>query len=220
MDNKIHLHQKPFVSFSQNKTLEKFIADTLSSLREVIEITANAFYQETEHDQEVMGFDKMFGGIERTWVGIFNNAVVRTDATIATLQEFKVFSDEKEEGRCDFLFQVNKDNQIFNVYTEAKQAIHDSMSNLTAQNDYTTAFKQLNTYYEQEKKWCKCPNFQMVIRFEFINKSEELKLVQDAANNWDFSQDDGTNFLSLYYYKKRGVLVYGKIIFKEVDAKS
>lgn len=78
-----------------------------------------AYYSYQVKNDEIAA-DNIFRIIERTWVGVLNNALIRVDPEITTLQEHSVWSDEKNIGRCDLLFRHCYNGKKDDFFTEAK----------------------------------------------------------------------------------------------------
>lgn len=72
-----------------------------------------AFYTYDFPEDESKAIDNLFKIIERTWLGIFNNALIRTNPEITTLQEFAAYNDNGLYGRCDLLFRYADREKLF-----------------------------------------------------------------------------------------------------------
>jgi hypothetical protein len=173
---------------------------------------SQAFYQYKIPDHELTGVDNLFAIIERTWVGVFNNALVR-NSEIAVMQEFSVWNSEKHIGRCDLLFRFKDENEEVDIFAEAK--CHEFSNDLGKfKNDefYQKILDQAYKYYKEEQQYYEKEVRLMAIVFEPIKNNERLERAKNIMDNWNNNIDPETDFLTLYYGNTRGVFVYGKII--------
>ena len=117
--------EKPFQILHLNSKVlpwgfDRFIERVLIEVDSEIRRTAKSFYDYSpeEFKETNKGVDKIFSSIERTWVGIFNNALIKSDDSVTTLQEFAVWSNVRQEGRCDMLFEWNTCHFIVEAKSE------------------------------------------------------------------------------------------------------
>lgn len=189
-----------------------FIIRILAELRTEMNRVSQAFYQTRVTGQELFGVDNLFSVIERTWVGIFNNALVR-NSDIAVMQEFSVWSDEKNIGRCDLLFRFNDGNEEIDIVAEAK--CYEFFNNWDKFNNaefYKRILDQAYRYYKEERNYYEKKVKLMAIVFEWIRNNDRLEAAKKLMDEFQHRNDPETDFLSLYYGNSRGVFVYGKIL--------
>src|SRR5688572_10509304 len=99
--------QAPIVYVNPNLTppgFGEFLRKVFHSLGNEIQLVINTFYQyDPKPKYNALGSDDVFTVIERTWLGLFNNAIIRAFPKSVTMQEFNVWDERKAIGRCDFL---------------------------------------------------------------------------------------------------------------------
>lgn len=184
----------------------------------------SAYYSYNFPEDDSAGIDNVFRNIERTWVGIFNNALLRVNPGIATLQEFSVWSSEKNIGRCDLLFRHSHDGKKDDFVTEAKVwEFTDNWKYPTPREFYSGILGQAYIYYNTERKYYdsyKTDVWLLAFLAEWIRDKEKLEKAKNIMNDWKQETDHETDFLSLYMGECRGAFVYGKIIsVKEYEEK-
>jgi hypothetical protein len=159
---------------------------------------------------------EMFSLIERTYIGILNNAIVRLyDDRVTTLQEFSVWDTEKIVGRADFLVKMNfKDHKTYFLFEgKHREFIGKIYSGSNLENDYNDFIFQALKYYNAEKKYYEEPVFIVAIIFEWIRNQHRL----DQVLNWPDEDDGLTDFyMLLRSYNvandNSGLMVYGKVV--------
>jgi hypothetical protein len=205
-------HPNIFINEKLQSSFISFLTKTLKNFRDEMNCISQAFYQYKVPNQEHFGVDNLFASIERTWVGMFNNALVR-NSDIAVLQEFAVWNSERNIGRCDLLFRFNEENEDVDIVTEAK--CYEFFNNWNMRKDtgfYKRILDQAYKYYIEEKIYYEKDVKLMAIVFEWIRNSEYLQIAKNIMTGWEYNNDPETDFLTLYYGNTRGVFVYGKII--------
>jgi len=189
-----------------------YLKEVFQKVVDEINKIALAFYTVSPEKEEIIYADKIFSSIERTWVGIFNNALIKADESVTTLQEFAVWSDKGHEGRCDLLFEWNKNHFL----VEAKnREFNQNWPLLTHESTFTFVLDQAQGYYRAEKSYYPPNTFVIALIFEWvrswdielINKKLDLYL-KDLPKRTDNSASD---FAVHICGEKRGILIYGKI---------
>jgi hypothetical protein len=205
-------HPKIYVNPKLANSFGTFISKVVIDLRAEMSRISQAFYQYKILDGELVGVDNLFSVIERTWIGIFNNALVR-NSEIAVMQEFNVWNSEKNIGRCDLLFRFKDENEEADIVVEAKsREFFNNLSRLGNVEFYKEILGQAYKYYKEEHNYYTKEVRLMAIIFEWIRNNERLEAAKSVMNNWGDKSDPETDFLTLYYGNTRGVFIYGKII--------
>lgn len=205
-------HPNVYISQKLPNGFAVFLHKMLIDLRAEMNRISRAFYQYKVQGQEYFGVDNLFSIIERTWVGVFNNALVR-NSDIAVLQEFNVWNSERNIGRCDLLFRFEDENEEVDIVTEAKCCeFFNDWNNFNNGEFYRRILDQAYRYYKEERKYYGKEVRLMAIVFEWIRDTDRLEAAKTIMNDWKEEKDPETDFLSLYYGDKRGVFVYGKIV--------
>ena len=187
---------------------QKFISQLSVGLCKEINLILKAFYQ---YDDK--GIDDLFTIIERTWVGILNNSLIRTDHETVTLQEFRVSNGEKIVGRCDLLFRMNMEQKNIDSIVETKcYEFKDNWKSCNFEAFYDKILTQNYNYYNAEINYYQPDIYFMVIVFEWIRSADKLEKAKNMMDEWDQNTEPTTDFLTLYMATNRGVFVYGKII--------
>ena len=159
----------------------------------------------------------MFSLIERTYIGLLNNAIVRYyNEKVTTLQEFSVWNKNKLVGRADLLVRIKFDNEIVYILFEGKQREFDGKEYVSSQLEifFETFETQARKYYDAEKEDYNEQVFIVPIVFEWIRTQKKLTQVL----NWETDRDDGhTDFYAVYHSNcqtedNSGLMVYGKVI--------
>jgi len=204
-------HPNVYISQKLPNGFAVFLHKMLIDLRAEMNRISRAFYQYKVQGQEYYGVDNLFSIIERTWLGVFNNALVR-NADITVLQEFNVWNSERNIGRCDLLFRFEDENEEVDIFVEAKFEEFIYSNNFNRAGFYKKILDQAYKYYKAERKYYEKEVRLMAIVFELISNADRLEAAKTIMNDWKEGKDPETDFLSLYYGDKRGVFVYGKIV--------
>ena len=169
-------------------------------------LITNAFYNTPKTE------DGVFTLIERSWIGILSDSIKRADKEAVSLQEFNVWSDISNIGRCDFLFQ----SQANTYLVEAKTNDHNPNWNLLAfSNTFPMILNQAQTYFNAEEKYYrKDQTYIIAIVFERIAtvESELISKVKNQVEKLKTGQDIHCDFYAFYQGTKKGVNIYGRII--------
>ncbi len=205
-------HDKVHINEDVNGAMRTFLGTLLTGIKEEIDIVSNAFYNYDDQPNALKGVDNLFAIIERTWMGIFNNAIVRKFPDVATLQEFNVWNSERNTGRCDFLFCMKDDDGYFDIVTEAKmREFKNDWKQVERERDFEKIISQAYAYYKEEEIYYKKPVKLMALVFEWV-REERIEAAKGIMDNIDREIAKDFDFLSLYYGDRRGVFIYGKII--------
>ena len=203
--------------FLKEQFFGEFIKETLKKTETELNKIFKTFYS---YDQQQMGdtnrgIDNLFRIIERTWVGIFNNALLKVDSTITTLQEFSVWNSERNIGRCDLLFRYEKDGKKADFITEAKLSeFKANWKKEGVKGFYLSRLKQAYDYFEPEKKYYESYQtdiWLMVIIVEWM-REKMVPVALSIMDNWKQEDDPESDFLTLYNGGTSGAFIYGKLM--------
>jgi hypothetical protein len=192
------------------------IANTLKGITGELNKIYRAFYSYQLKEDSSKGIDNLFRIIERTWVGILNNSLLLENPSITTLQEFSVWSSERNIGRCDLLFRYEHEGQKSDFVTEAKlYEFTDNWKNDTAKGFYLGILNRAYDYYSTEKKYYdtyESDIWLMAFVAEWIRGKERLTRAETIMSEWNENTDSETDFLTLYQGELSGAFVYGKLM--------
>lgn len=202
----IQLHQKTHIDLMKlNSKAGPLFEYLFPALEDEMRIVSKRFYQYEGNHPE----DDLFHLIERSWVGILNNALVRGGKDVVTLQEFTVWDSKgKSAGRCDLLFSWGD----LDVMVEAKSAEFKPKSwRKPSKGFYNKTFSKLSdVYFGSEAQYYNRTTFGIVLYFEWIRETGDLlNQAEQVMNVWDPLTDPDTHFLALYKGHRRGLFVYG-----------
>lgn len=164
----------------------------------------------------------LFSLIERTYIGLLNNAIVRHYGNRATtLQEFSVWENQKIVGRADLLVKIRFDKSSAYFLFEGKQREFDGKEYVS--NELKTFFdafeNQARKYYDAEKDDYDEQVYIVPIVFEWIRTQKKLTQVLDWERDKD---DDHTDFYMVLHSNcegenNSGLMVYGKVVKANED---
>ncbi len=145
--------------------------------------------------------------IERSYVGLFNNAVIRSFPEDSVLQEYSVHVDGRKYIRGDYLVK----HQSTNILFEAKQRPFDGKTYEPADTKiFLDAFiKQGMEYYNAEQHNYNGSTFVSSLVFEWVRYPKHLELVN--TKSWNEDDDGITDFYCLYHTDIAGLMVYGNL---------
>lgn len=151
--------------------------------------------------------------IERSWLGIFNNAVIKAYPSTATLQEFSVWNkDSKCIGRCDYLFRWENGGKKYDVITEVKQYESDGKWKYSqSEAFYQKIIEQARNYYEVESSHYPNEVLFLGLIFEWIGNDTQLKSLKPLLSSYPKTEDPFTDFIQLIHTERAGVVVYGNV---------
>lgn len=201
---------KTFIKPIQPESFNEFISLVMQSFTKELNLISKSFYNYETSPDGVKGYDNVFKIIERTWVGIFQSALIKSDSNIVCMQEFNVLNGERVFGRCDFLFDWNngESNQII---TEAKcyEFINDWQRSLN-QTFFNRLLNQAYGYYDNEKEYYKQNTWLLALVFEWVRDSSKLDNAKSIMDTWNCANET-PDFISLITGEQRGVFIYGQI---------
>ena len=191
------------------------IRNVLGKIKKELNKIVSAYYTYNVNTNEISA-DNIFRIIERTWVGVLNNALTMVDPEIATLQEFSVWSDERNIGRCDLSFRHYHEGEKDDFVTEAKVwECTNNWETPTPPEFYRGILGQAYNYYSTEKKYYddyRSNVWLFAFVIEWIRNKTMLDAAKEIMSKWDPEKDPDTDFLTLYIGTERGAFVYGKIV--------
>jgi hypothetical protein len=212
LSSQVKLFEKTHINENLSPQIKNFLDKLYLQLQKEIQKVCDAFFARDVSGNEIKGANKVFSAIERTWVGILNNAIIRLHENNTTLQEFAVWSDKALTGRCDMLFRILENENYYDVFVESKSyEYNDNWSVIEYKSHFKSILWQAYNYYEAEKEYYSADKtYLMAIIFQWVRKEDWLKKsIQKLQNIADLSEVD---FIALYHADIRGVFVYGKII--------
>lgn len=187
--------------------LKKFFEKTLLAFSTELQLLADQWYNYSEDGKN--GVDEVFALIERSYVGLFNNAVVKSFPQDSVLQEFSVHLGGRNYVRGDYLVKHWEGDHSLSILFEAKQRQHDgrkySMSETKAFLD--PFIKQGKKYYKAEPQYYRDDTYISSLVFEWVRYPEHLKNVL----SWSDEDDEITDFYCLYHTERSGLMVYGNL---------
>lgn len=197
--------------------IEQFLNKSLTAFGKELNRIGESMYRYPNGHVGIGNKDSIndvFALIERSNVGVFNNAVVRTFPADDTLQEFTVYKrvNGKDEyfGRADFIV-VHKcqHKEYINLLFEAKAAEATSKIFKKAETKewYNKLHKKAHTYYTAEKIFYTGDTFTVAINFDWIRKPDLL--YNELKNN--YASDKITDFYFIYHTNEAGLMVYGNV---------
>lgn len=200
-----------YLSKSLDKPLSLFFENVFKSFHKELHLLADNVYQNKP--------DKIFQYIERTWVGVFNNAVRRAYPDAVTLEEFSV-GLENSYGRADYFVRL-PDHEIDMLF-EAK--MYEDMGN--DKNEYTETqywynevINQARSYYNAEATDYLPNTYAIALIFGWMRKPTALQRARAYMQSTDEekAKKDPTDFCAFFTDSKNGLWVYGKVEKAKVD---
>jgi hypothetical protein len=197
----------------QNYELKEFFDKTFKYFHKEIFLLRSTIFSEKKQY-------KVFALIERAWVGVLNNAIIKAfpDDSV-TLQEYGVYgNDEKLHGRSDLLVRwTNKKEEEFYLLFEAKcyEEVKEKELYIDTESYFKPIIDQAQKYYDVEKEYYSDKKaYLVVISFGWIRKEGMIEKAKEYFH-MDNKEDSYTDFCYLYYEGKEGMWVYGKICLPE-----
>jgi hypothetical protein len=222
--NKIkHQHYLNKNKLASNE-LDFFFEVVLKRLgRELERLTDNIFNYEDESDKERKPtvYEDIFGLNEQAWVGLLNNAIIRSFLEADTLLEFTVYNGTKFHGRADLLVHwKNSQGESIYLLFEAKQFTdntkgdyNDALNKTKDENYYDDIKNQAKNYIEADKNYFSKKIIVIIpIIFGWIKDSSTL---ENAKKYMKKNKDKTEDFCSLYFEEGRGAWVYGSVEYPE-----
>lgn len=200
----------PYVSKERlNPSLQNFFKVVLDEFQRELQLIASQWYNyENEHGA---GTDDIFALIERTYVGIFNNAIIRLFPNDAVVQEFSVEVGKGKYNRCDYLVKHWHKGNSINLMFEAKQRQFDGKDYSPEESKSFLAdfLNQGRGYFEAEKQfYLGAQTYVVSLVFEWVRYLEHLKQAFKYSNDCD---DGVTDFFCFYHTDTAGLMVYGNV---------
>lgn len=197
---------------SINPVLLNFFRKTFAALGNEFNKIASDIYLYPDKKKGIDDKDSIndvFSLIERTYVGILNNAILRTFPQDSTLQEFPVYGKKGFKGRADFLTVHNyAKGKFINLLFEAKAGVFswkDYTQEETSQY-YSQLHKQALGYYEAERSYYEAEIYTVAITFDWIRNMDLLATVLKEPYS-----DNVTDFYFIYYTSESGMSVSGSV---------
>ncbi len=202
----------------RNEKIKLFLNKILDAFGKELEKVATAMYK---YPHELKGIDgkedinDVFALIERSYVGLLNNVIIKKYPKAVTLQEFTVYKKDsnagkdKLEGRADLLVDVVINNTPIRLLFEAKAytAARKQPKKGEMQAYYQRVRSQAMSYYEAEKEYYNTLPYIVTINFDWIR---DTKLLVDLKKN-EFVDDGCTDFYYIYHTDMAGLMVYGSV---------
>jgi hypothetical protein len=198
--------------------VKEFISESLNAFGDELKAIAESMYR---YPNNLMGIDgkesinDVFALIERSYVGLYSNAVVRCFPADAVLQEFPVYQKdeisnrEKSAGRADLFIVHKTDNRFINLLFEAKAMPAERKE--YKQEELICYYKRVHdqalSYYNSEKEFYNGDTYIITINFDWIRKQD---LLEDVLKE-EYPDDGCTDFYYIYHTKEAGLMVYGNI---------
>lgn len=168
--NPIKIYDTPFLEPIKNEDLQSFFSKVFNEfIKELNRINVNFDYSK---DKMYSVFDQ----VEMTWVGIFNNAIIKAFPNEATtLLEYAVYDENESKGRADLWVRWGDIDLLF----EAKRDFAiSSPTKLYEPADYKIVIKQLEKYTSDKvsfkEKLFLVPLFFGRLHKEIITEAKEL----------------------------------------------
>jgi len=199
------IYDEPFISGEMKKTgLDILLKEIINPFSDELNKINRDFYNYESNP----GGD-VFTIIERTWLGIFNNALIKFYGDdITTLQEFTIWDNNRATGRLDFLLRWNETN----ILIEGKN--YEYKKNAWEKWDdevfYDVIAEKVNKkYFGPEKDLYSGKTFGMILCFDWIRKGN----LNEAIHSFEsLKMENGkTDFCVLFKNNIQGVLVYGHV---------
>lgn len=168
-------------------------------------------------------YEDIFGLNEQAWVGLLNNAIIRSFLEADTLLEFTVYNGTKFHGRADLLVHwKNPQGESIYLLFEAKQFTDNTKGdyndalNKAKDDEYCiSVLNQAKNYIEADKNYFSKKNIVIIpIIFGWIKDSSTLKNAKKYMKSIDEKKE---HFCSLYFEEDRGAgaWVYGSVEYPE-----
>jgi hypothetical protein len=202
-----------------DQQVKEFINESLNAFGKELEVVAESMYR---YPNNLMGIDgkesinDVFALIERSYVGLYSNAVVRCFPDDAVLQEFPIYqkdeisNKEKFLGRADLFIVHKAGNNVINLLFEAKAfpAEWKKSDSEKLKSYYKGVHDQAFSYYNSEKDFYTGDTYIITINFDWIRNPHLL----DEVLKEEYGDDGCTDFYTIYHTKNEaGLMVYGNI---------
>lgn len=198
--------------------IEQFLSVSLFALGKELNRIAKSIYQYPDGLKGIdgkEGINDVFALIERSNVGILNNAILRSFPDDDMLQEFTVYQmaneSEKHLGRADFLVAHKCEHgDKINLLFEAKAgiALWKDYKAEDTKDWYEAIHKQAHDYYIAEKKFYTGDTFTIAISFDWVR---DKNLLLEELKYDSYKDDKVTDFYFIYHTDEAGLMVYGNV---------
>jgi hypothetical protein len=147
--------------------------------------------------------------IERSYVGLFNNAVIRSFPLDAALQEYSVHLGGRKYIRCDYLVKHWDGKNSIDILFEAKSRQFNGKvySTEDSKQFFAPFIEQGEKYYQIEEKYYLGTCYVSSLVFEWVRKKKHVEQVL----NWKDMDDGITDFFCFYHSDVAGLMVYGNL---------
>jgi hypothetical protein len=194
---------------NSNSVLKYFFEKTLLQFKHELQVLASQWYYYSNEDG-TPGTNDVFGLIERSYVGLFNNAIIKCFPNDAVLQEYSVHLGGRQYVRGDYLVKHWDDNKPINILFEAKQRLFDGIDYTPDEtriflSEFITQGKKY--YMAEQKYYLDADTYVSSLVFEWVRYKEHL----DKILKWSSLDDGVTDFYCLYHTDGAGLMVYGNL---------
>src|ERR1035437_7505202 len=187
--------QKVFIRNFSSKAIQDFFTKTLDAFGEELNRLASQMYKYPNGKKGIDNHESIndvFALIERSYIGLLNNAVVRSFPKNSTLHEF-IVSGKKQGERADYLVTHHFDDQSINFLFEGKisEATYKDYENYDPQvaaQYYKQIHDQACKYFEAEKEYYQNETYIVTIIFEWIRKTDLLDGIRKELK--EYEKDD------------------------------
>ena len=190
-----------------NKVLFGFLDHTFMHLNEEF----NLYLKQDLYNKKKRMPDDIFRAEERTLLGLFSNAIVRTSKNYQTYQEYGIYDEGKGDfiGRAD-MFVLTPD---FQILLEAKKWRSKTLefSNRELSQLLADVWEQGLGYYDAEVKNLKEKPYLMTLVFDWYGLKDPEKDL-GRIKSYEIDKDrDGINYYTAYQLDNNVLMVYGWI---------
>jgi hypothetical protein len=187
---------------SNDVRVKPFFKKILDEFGEELIKLAELIYSYPNNEKGIDGLksiNDVFALIERTYVGVLNNAIIRSYSEAVTLQEFSVYNEHKASGRADLFVSVPDTEGTLDFLFEAKvdTTRWKKYSNEQTLKEYQEIYNQAHAYYSDEEKYYSQKPHIVSIIFEWVRHKD---LLDEILKEED--EDDCTDFYYIYHYRK------------------
>lgn len=200
--------EKIFISKRiEDASLRNFFEQTLTQFHDELQMLADQWYGYDEDGKA--GTDEVFALIERSYVGLFNNAVIKSFPKDSVLQEYSVHLGGRKYIFGDYLVKHWEGERSINLLFEAKQRQFNGKAySKEATELFLNPFiEQGQRYYMAEEKYYNECTYISSLVFEWVRKVKHLKPVLE----WNNDEDGVTDFYRFYHSDTAGLMVYGNL---------
>lgn len=203
--------ETPYINNNQSFGINGFLEPVFKELAIEINLLRNTIFDSRQEEKYVFALH------ERTWLGLFNNAILKTFPAdrCTTMQEYGVYKGNDYVGRADFLVRWKDVNEkVFYLLFEAKQYEEKSIKKIhdDTEESFEIVRKQGQKYYDAELEFYDKKNVYIItIAFGWIRRKEVLAKAKEYFDNNIPKIDKSSHFCALYYEGDNGMWVYGRI---------